>query len=110
MPTYEYECLKCGKVSDVFQKMSDKPIELCPQCKGKVKKLISCGCGLIFKGSGFYHTDYKKKNPCLPAGRKGEEKDKKGESAPQTDKEKPPQGACAQASTCPMAKTEKENK
>lgn len=110
MPTYEYECLECGKVSDVFQKMSDKPIELCPQCKGKVKKLISCGCGLIFKGSGFYHTDYKKKNPCLPAGRKGEEKDKHGEPLSPTNKEKPPQGTCAQALTCPGAKTERENK
>ena len=61
MPTYEYECRKCKKVFDVFQKMSDKPLSVCPDksCKGKVKRLIGSGAGLIFKGSGFYATDYR---------------------------------------------------
>ena len=62
MPTYEYECLKCGKNFEVFQKITDKPLKKCPACEGEVKKLISTGCGLIFKGSGFYITDYKRKN------------------------------------------------
>ena len=61
MPTYDYICKKCGKF-EVFQKMSDKPIKKCPKCKGKVKRLISSGSGIIFKGKGFYCTDYKKKN------------------------------------------------
>ncbi len=62
MPTYEYECLKCGHKFEEFQKMSDEPVKICPKCSGKVRKLISKGGGLIFKGSGFYATDYAGKN------------------------------------------------
>ncbi len=63
MPTYEYQCEKCGTVFEAFQSMSDPPLKRCqnPKCKGKVKRLVSAGSGLIFKGSGFYITDYKKK-------------------------------------------------
>jgi len=60
MPTYDYQCLSCGDAFEAFQQMSDKPIELCRKCKGKVKRLIGTGSGLIFKGSVFYATDYKK--------------------------------------------------
>jgi len=63
MPTYDYECLKCGFHFEKFQKMTDAPRKRCPQCKGKVRRLISSGSGLIFKGSGFYSTDYKKSRP-----------------------------------------------
>ena len=67
MPTYEYECEKCKKTFDLFQSMKDAPLETCPkeQCcrktwgKGKVKRLLGTGAGLIFKGSGFYSTDYR---------------------------------------------------
>jgi len=62
MPTYNYECLKCGNNFEAFQKMSDAPLKECPACKGEVKRLIGSGSGLIFKGSGFYVTDYKKDN------------------------------------------------
>ena len=58
MPTYEYQCLKCGHKFDHFQSMNDLPLKKCPVCKGKVERLISGGVGLIFKGSGFYITDY----------------------------------------------------
>ncbi len=61
MPTYEYECTRCGYVFEAFQKINSPPRKRCPKCHGKVKRLISGGCGLIFKGSGFYITDYKKK-------------------------------------------------
>ena len=61
MPTYEYECEKCGMRFDVFQKMTDKPVSACPKCGGKAGRLISAGAGIIFKGSGFYATDYKNK-------------------------------------------------
>ena len=61
-PTYNYECLECGYEFEKFQKMSDEPVKTCPKCKGKVQKLISSGAGIIFKGSGFYTTDYKKKS------------------------------------------------
>lgn len=61
MPTYEYECPKCRKTFEIFQSMKDEPLKTCPnkKCKGKVKRLIGTGAGLIFKGSGFYITDYR---------------------------------------------------
>jgi putative FmdB family regulatory protein len=67
MPTYEYQCAKCGHQFEIFQSIADKPLATCPKEKclqkkwgrGKVKKVISAGAGLIFKGSGFYITDYR---------------------------------------------------
>lgn len=67
MPTYEYVCEKCGHEFEKFQSMADKPLAVCPEdlCakkrwgRGKVSKRISAGAGLIFKGSGFYITDYR---------------------------------------------------
>jgi len=60
MPTYEYECQKCGHRFDEFQSMTAKPLVRCPKCRGKLKRLIGAGAGLLFKGSGFYITDYRK--------------------------------------------------
>lgn len=61
MPTYEYACPKCGHTFEAFQSMKDEPLTQCPKCKKKgVKRLLGTGAGLIFKGSGFYITDYKK--------------------------------------------------
>jgi putative FmdB family regulatory protein len=57
MPIYEYECLSCGKRTEVLQRMSDAPIAACPACGGEVKKLISSP-SFQFKGSGWYVTDY----------------------------------------------------
>ena len=64
MPHYDYQCDVCEHVFEVFQGMNDPLIQECLQCKGKVRRLIGSGSGLIFKGSGFYITDYKnsKKN------------------------------------------------
>jgi putative FmdB family regulatory protein len=67
MPTYEYHCEKCGQNFDAFQSMRDQPYKECPKdlCRlpewghGKVKRLLGTGAGLIFKGSGFYTTDYR---------------------------------------------------
>jgi putative FmdB family regulatory protein len=60
MPTYEYECTACGKHLEHFQSMKDAPIRKCPKCgKLRLKRLISGGVGVIFKGSGFYTTDYR---------------------------------------------------
>jgi putative FmdB family regulatory protein len=60
MPTYEYKCDACGFAFEKFQSIMAKPIKKCPNCgKNKVKRLISAGAGLIFKGSGFYITDYR---------------------------------------------------
>ncbi len=67
MPTYEYECAKCKKSFEIVQSMKDDALKTCPmdRCrmktwgKGKVKRKIGAGAGLIFKGSGFYITDYR---------------------------------------------------
>ena len=58
MPTYEYKCQDCGYKFESFQGIKDEPLEKCPKCNGKVQLLISGGAGIIFKGSGFYATDY----------------------------------------------------
>jgi putative FmdB family regulatory protein len=60
MPTYEYECQKCGHHFELVQSMNDAPKKTCPKCRGRVKRLLGTGAGLIFKGSGFYSTDYRK--------------------------------------------------
>lgn len=59
MPTYEYECTSCGHVFERFQSITDKPLKRCPECRCKVRRLIGSGAGIIFKGSGFYETDYR---------------------------------------------------
>lgn len=59
MPTYEYECTKCGHTFEKFQSITARPVSKCPACGGKVKRLLGSGAGVIFKGSGFYQTDYR---------------------------------------------------
>ena len=59
MPTYDYECLSCGHRFEKFQWMSEQPVKCCPCCSKRVKRLLGAGAGLIFKGSGFYITDYR---------------------------------------------------
>lgn len=60
MPTYDYECGACGKAVEIFHSMADKPRKKCPTCgKLKLQRQIGMGGGVIFKGSGFYETDYR---------------------------------------------------
>ena len=59
MPTYDYKCLECENKFEMFQPITADPIKNCPKCGGKVKRLIGPGAGPIFKGTGFYQTDYK---------------------------------------------------
>jgi putative FmdB family regulatory protein len=69
MPTYEYACPKCGHEFEQFQSMNDEPLKKCPKCKkAGVKRLVGSGAGLIFKGTGFYITDYKNKRGGKPEG------------------------------------------
>jgi putative FmdB family regulatory protein len=63
MPTYDYRCENCGEEIEIFQSMKAKPVTLCPKCGHEtLKKMVSMPAGLIFKGTGFYQTDYKKKS------------------------------------------------
>ena len=59
MPTYEYQCEQCGHRFERFQKMSEEPSKKCPRCGTRVHRLIGAGGGIIFKGRGFYATDYR---------------------------------------------------
>jgi putative FmdB family regulatory protein len=61
MPTYEYQCHKCGHTFEEFQSIKAEPLQKCTKkgCRGKVRRLIGAGAGLLFKGSGFYITDYR---------------------------------------------------
>ncbi|AWT60304.1 MAG: hypothetical protein DF168_01510 [Candidatus Moanabacter tarae] len=73
MPTYEYECAACQSRFEVFQSITEDPLKKCPDCKSRrVKRLIGAGAGIIFKGSGFYETDYKRASQ---EGKKAEEKE-----------------------------------
>jgi len=65
VPTYEYKCNKCEEAFEYFQKMSEDPLRECPVCGGELKRLISGGAGIIFKGKGFYTTDYKNSSHTL---------------------------------------------
>jgi|TARA_B110001454_G_C12322277_1_gene268310 putative FmdB family regulatory protein len=84
MPNYDYQCAKCGNIFEVFQSMNDKKLTKCPDtsCSGKVSRLLGTGAGIIFKGSGFYGTDYRSES--YKAGEKAEQnsvKEKKDKSS-----------------------------
>jgi putative FmdB family regulatory protein len=90
MPTYEYECKKCGKQFDFFQSIKADPLKTCPKeaCrmkkwgKGKIQRLLSSGAGLIFKGSGFYITDYRSEGYKQAAKKDSESSSPKKEATP----------------------------
>lgn len=93
MPTYEYACTSCGHAFERFESITAKPNKSCPQCKKKkAERQISAGGGLLFKGSGFYITDYKKSGS--GGGTKTETKPAKSE--PKTCSDGTPcKGACS---------------
>jgi putative FmdB family regulatory protein len=80
MPSYDYECKQCKKIFEVFQSIKAEKLKECPECKGPVQRMISGGSSIIFKGSGFYETDYKTK------------KGSKSEDSPKTETKKEPSG------------------
>lgn len=102
MPTYDYQCEACGHTYELFQRMTDRPKRTCPKCKGKVRRLLGTGAGLLFKGSGFYITDYRSD---------GYKKDAKADTtppaAPAADKPaaKPPAGAASPSKPAKTAKS-----
>ena len=81
MPTYDYECSDCGHAFEAFHSMSADPLSVCPECAGTVKRLIGTGAGIIFKGSGFYETDYRSSDYSKAASA-----DKPKSSVPKKDK------------------------
>lgn len=91
MPTYEYECASCGHKFELFQSITARPAKKCPDCgKPKAKRLIGTGAGIIFKGSGFYQTDYRSESYRKAAKAESEtssgaKSDKPGESKASTD-------------------------
>jgi putative FmdB family regulatory protein len=90
MPTYEYECGACGHKFEKYQPITAGPIRKCPGCgRLKARRLISAGAGVIFKGSGFYQTDYRSESY-----KKGAEKDKPASATPAAA----PSGSAAGAS------------
>ncbi len=105
MPTYEYECEKCKKTFELFQSMKDEAVKTCPadKCrqktwgKGKVHRLLGTGAGLIFKGSGFYITDYRSEGY--------KESAKKDSSSSETKSSEPKSSETKAAETKPAAKT-----
>jgi putative FmdB family regulatory protein len=113
MPTYGYVCEKCGHEFELFQAMTDKPLEVCPreQCaqkrwgKGKVKRQLGAGAGLLFKGSGFYITDYRSAHykeaarKEKPAATGGASKDGGGKTSPAPAKTESKPAPAAKTST-----------
>ncbi len=96
MPTYDYECEACGHAFEKFQSITASPVRTCPECgKRKVRRLIGTGAGIIFKGSGFYQTDYrsesykkaaeKEKGAGKDSSEKSGSSDKADKSASKTD-------------------------
>jgi putative FmdB family regulatory protein len=94
MPTYEYRCKACSYDFELFQKITDEPVKICPKCGGQVERLISAGGGFLFKGGGFYITDhrsesYKKKakeeSGVSSVKEEKKEKKKTGSTATQSD-------------------------
>ncbi len=110
MPNYDYSCLKCRKTFEFFQSMKDEPLKTCPKTacrlktwgKGKVKREIGTGAGLIFKGSGFYITDYRSEN--YKSGAKTD-----STSAPSSESTTPKADATP-ASTAPAPKADAPKK
>ncbi|MHB9029607.1 MAG: FmdB family zinc ribbon protein [Candidatus Latescibacterota bacterium] len=81
MPTYEYRCKQCSHQFEQLQSIKDEPLKTCPQCGGPVERLICAGAGFIFKGSGFYITDYRSESY-----KKGANADKGAEPTVKSDK------------------------
>ncbi len=109
MPTYEYICDACHEAFEKFQPMTAKPIKICPACgKKKVRRLISAGAGLIFKGSGFYITDYRSKSysDAAKADSSGGEKKTETKTEAKSETKSETKSVAKSESTTPAATSE----
>ncbi len=100
MPTYNYECKSCAHTFEAFQSMKDEPLRECPECGKEIRRIVTGGSGIIFKGSGFYVTDAQKAggapNKNSAPKKDGASKDntsKNAEAKPESPK--PPQSSAA---------------
>jgi len=101
MPTYDYRCSACGHEFEEFQSITAPPLRKCPKCgKGKLVRLIGTGAGVIFKGSGFYETDYRSE------GYKKAAKEAEGGAKTETKSDEKPDAAAAKSDTKTEAKTD----
>ncbi|WP_432799668.1 FmdB family zinc ribbon protein [Poriferisphaera sp. WC338] len=109
MPTYDYQCDICKHVFEEFQMMSAKPLKKCPECgKMKLRRLIGAGAGVIFKGGGFYETDYR--SDSYAKGEKAEKDAKKKASEPKSEgKDKKKDGGKAEKKKESEPKKKKKN-
>jgi putative FmdB family regulatory protein len=104
MPTYEYACNSCGHEFEEFQSITAKPLRKCPECKkSTLRRLIGTGAGIIFKGSGFYQTDYR-----TDSYKKAAEKEKGGTSTKSSDKKETKTETKAASSETSTTKAEKK--
>ena len=115
MPNYDYSCQKCGQTFEAFQSMRDEPFRECPKelCRlpkwghGKVKRLLGTGAGLIFKGSGFYSTDYRSES--YKAAAKKESAPKASESGDKSSKTEPAKTSSSGETKAAEKKSAKES-
>ncbi len=112
MPTYDYECAACGHVFETMHAMSAPALRKCPKCgKLKLVRLISGGAGVIFKGSGFYETDYKRTRRGAESAQSESGKEKSGESKSDVKADtKPETKSDAKSDGKSAAKTESKSK
>lgn len=89
MPTYDYECKSCHHTFEAFQSIKDEPLKKCPKCGKAVRRLFGGGMGIIFKGSGFYTTDYKHSSSVTSSGNGSAKGEAKSEAKPETKTEAP---------------------
>jgi putative FmdB family regulatory protein len=90
MPTYGYRCTSCGHQFEVFQRMSDDPVQTCPDCHGKVTRILYPS-GVLFKGSGYYSTDYKSSGSSASSNGSAPSSDGKSESKSDSKPESKPE-------------------
>ena len=90
MPTYGYRCTSCGHQFEVFQRMSDDPVQTCPDCQGKVTRILY-PTGVVFKGSGYYSTDYKGSGSSASTNGSGPSSDSKPDSKSESKSESKPE-------------------
>ena len=104
MPTYDYECKKCRHTWEAFQPITAQPLKKCPECgKSAAKRVIGPGAGIIFKGSGFYLTDYRS-----DSYKKAAEADKKSSEPAKSESSKSDSGAKSESGGKSESKTAKD--